>query len=56
MKKINLDLKESKRMGMPCWMAAFLLNLVGAAIAILPFLLRDEGYIAMSHDLSLIHI
>lgn len=52
MKKINLDMKESKRMGMPCWMAAFLLSLAGAVIAILPFLLRDEGYIAMSHDFT----
>ena len=39
-------------MRMPCWAAAFLLSLIGAVIAILPFLLRDEGYIAMSHDFT----
>ena len=52
MKKINSDRKRSKGMRMPCWVAAFLLSLVGAVIAILPFLLRDEGYIAMSHDFT----
>ena len=36
----------------PCWLVAFMVNLVIAMLAICPFLLRDNGYIAMSHDFS----
>jgi len=35
---------------MPCWLAAFLVNLAVAAVA--PFIMLNHGYMAMSHDFS----
>lgn len=37
---------------MPIWFLALAVNFVVALVAIGPFLLRDNGYIAMSHDFS----
>lgn len=32
------------------WQLAFLVNLLAAMLAVVPFLIRDHGYFAMSHD------
>lgn len=40
------------KMKLPVWLAAFFVNLLVAALAIGPFLLRNNGYLAMSHDYS----
>lgn len=52
MRKINLKAIKNKIENMPCWMVAFLINFIGAMAAIIPFLMRDKGYIAMSHDFT----
>jgi len=37
---------------MPCWLAAFIVNLAVALAAVAPQLLANKGYMAMSHDFS----
>ena len=34
------------------WQLAFLVNLLAAMLAVVPFLIRDHGYFAMSHDFT----
>lgn len=37
---------------MPCWLAAFLLNLAVGLIAVGTFIVSDNGYFALSHDFN----
>lgn len=43
---------QHHKVKMPAWLAAFLVNLLVAMLAICPFLIRNNGYLAMSHDFS----
>lgn len=52
MKKINLNILDTKDRVIPCWLIAFGVNLIAAILAIGPFLIRDHGYFAMSHDFT----
>ncbi len=50
----SMGVKEhrNEKMRLPCWGAALLVNLAVAVAAVLPLLLRNHGYMAMSHDFS----
>lgn len=52
MQSVDFKVIKSKISNLPCWLLAFLVNLAAAMLAICPFLLRDHGYIAMSHDFT----
>ena len=41
-----------QKVNIPCWMWGFLLNLGVALLAIAPSLIKNNGYMAMSHDFS----
>jgi len=44
--------KRLNKVRIPVWLTAFLVNLLVAMLAICPFLIRNNGYLAMSHDFS----
>lgn len=52
MRGMRLAIYGDKRGKMPCWLAAFLVNLAVALAAIAPLILVNNGYMAMSHDFS----
>ncbi len=52
MEKTVLHNKQFHKTRLPVWATAFFVNLAVAMLAICPFLLRNNGYLAMSHDFS----
>lgn len=52
MKKMKQNFLKMSKKTIPCWLFAFFAALVTAMLAICPFLIRDHGYIAMSHDFT----
>lgn len=51
-KKGSVKNRERIKHDIPCWGWAFLINLAVALAAIAPFIVRNHGYMAMSHDFS----
>lgn len=43
---------NTKKRQMPYWLCAFIVSLLTAAAAIVPILIKNHGYMAMSHDFS----
>lgn len=52
MEKKRRGKRERSRRTIPCWAWAFLLNMAVALAAIAPMLIKNHGYMAMSHDFS----
>lgn len=52
MEEYNMNFLKGRKSVRSCWLTAFWINLAVATLAIGPFLLRDYGYLAMSHDFT----
>lgn len=52
MKNVKYQISKLFNEKMPCWFLAFLVNLAAAMLAIVPFLIKNHGYFAMSNDFA----